>query len=282
MKAFVISHAGTRAEILPEKGGTVVSLARNGVEFLYRDQENLNSPERPRCGIPFLFPIFGRLENGVYQWYGNEYAMAIHGFAHTSHWDVRRHSEDELELMLTTDPDTISQYPFRFRCFLHFRVSDGMLSIRQQFCNFGKQPMPYSFGFHPYFLTEQLDKLSVETSAEQHFDFTVGKPVPFGHGFVDVTIPEGAPETGSAFMGLTGPTVIHMPSEGRQVVMETHGHYPQLVLWTQAGKNFLCVEPINGTANGFNTGVYQLLAPGETAEAVLDIHVNLVCQEEML
>lgn len=282
MKEFVISAAGTRAVILPEKGGTVVSLSRDGVEFLYRDQANLDSSERPRCGIPFLFPIFGRLENGRYQWYGETFSMEIHGFAHTSPWRVYSHTEDELVLELAHEWETLRQYPFRFRCFLAFRVSEGKLSIRQTFHNIGAQPMPYSYGFHPYFYTEHLDKLFVETTAAQHFDFTVGKPVPFGHGSVGVTLPQGAPETGSAFMGVTGPTTLHMPHEGRQVVLQTHGDYPQLVLWTQAGKPFLCVEPINGTANGLNTGVYQLLQSGQRAEVQLDIHVNLVCQEETL
>ena len=53
-------HTGARAEILPEKGATVISYRSRGQEVFYRDQENLDSPERPRCGVPFLFPVFGR------------------------------------------------------------------------------------------------------------------------------------------------------------------------------------------------------------------------------
>lgn len=276
MQEYIISAGETRAVILPEKGGTVVSLTRNGVEFLYRDQENLDSPERPRCGIPFLFPMFGRLKDGVYQWNGETYAMEIHGFGHTSPWTVTSHTGEELVMELTDTPETRKQYPFAFRTQLRCRVSEGTLSIRQRFENRGTAPMPYSFGFHPYFLTEMLEALSVETTAAQHFDFAKGAPSAFGHGSVGVSLPEGAPETGSAFFGVTGPTSLHLPGEGRRVTMETHGHYPALVLWTQAGKRFLCVEPINGTANGFNTGVHDTLLPGEAREALLEIHVDLI------
>ena len=276
MKEYIISAGETRAVILPEKGGTVVSLTRNGVEFLYRDQENLDSPERPRCGIPFLFPIFGRLKDGVYQWNGETYAMEIHGFGHTSPWNVVSRKEEELVLELTDTPEIRKQYPFAFRTQLCCRVSDGTLSIRQRFENRGTESMPYSFGFHPYFLTELLEALSVETTAAQHFDFVKGAPSPFGHGSVGVSLPEGAPETGSAFFGVTGPTSLHLPMEGRKITMETHGHYPALVLWTQAGKRFLCVEPINGTANGFNTGTHDTLLPGEVREALLEIHMDLI------
>ena len=277
MKEILIQDGwGTKAVIIPDKGATVVSLEKDGVEFLYRDQENLDSSERPRCGIPFLFPIFGRLKDGVYTWDGQEYAMAIHGFGHTSPWRVAAQTENELVLELTDTPELLAQYPFQFRTELGFRVADGVLTIAQRFENPGDRVMPYSFGFHPYFLIHDLDHAQVETTAKNYFDFMAGKMVELGHGTVGVTMPEGAPETGAAFMGVTGPTILHIPEEGRKITLENDGNYPQNVLWSQRGKNFLCVEPINGTADGLNTGVYRTLEPGQTAEAVLNIRIELI------
>ena len=49
MQEYIISDGfGTQAVILPEKGATVVSFRYKDREFLYRDQANLDSPERPR------------------------------------------------------------------------------------------------------------------------------------------------------------------------------------------------------------------------------------------
>ena len=48
---------GNTATILPEKGATVIRFQSNGTEMLYLDMDNINSPARPRCGIPFLFPV---------------------------------------------------------------------------------------------------------------------------------------------------------------------------------------------------------------------------------
>lgn len=277
MQEYIIDDGrGTRAVILPEKGATVVSLTHSGVEFLYRDQVNLDSPQRPRCGIPFLFPIFGRLADGVYQWEGKQYAMEIHGFGHTSAWQVVSQENDALTVELVADGRTLAMYPFRFRAELEFRVADGVLTICQRFENHGETPMPYSFGFHPYFRLEELAHARVENTALTYFDFMAGKAVPFGHGSVTLTMPEGAPETGAAFMEVTGPTILHIEAEGRRITMENDGNYPQNVLWTQAGKKFLCVEPINGTANGLNTGVYRTLEPGQQAEACLMIRTELI------
>ncbi len=272
MKTITISDGrGTRAVIAPEKGATVISLTRNGREFLYCNEENLLSPERPRCGIPFLFPIFGRLQDGRYTYEGKTYAMEIHGFAHLSRWAVAEQGEDFLRLVLEADGETLAIYPFRFRTELCFRVADGTLSIEQRYENRDEKIMPYNFGFHPYFRVEKLENARVETTAGLYFDFTVGKPQPFGHGQVSVAVPEGAPETGAAFMQVQTPTVLHIPREGRRITMEYDESFPQLVLWTQAGKEFLCVEPVNGTANGLNTGVYLTLNPGEVKQTTLRI-----------
>lgn len=274
MKEYSISDgSGTSAVILPEKGATVISLQKNGTEFLYCDEENLQSPERPRCGIPFLFPIFGRLTDSVYTWEGKSYEMAIHGFGHTSIWEVTEHNDNRLSLVLEANEATLSQYPFRFRVTLEFTVQDGTLTIAQTYENLSNTPMPYNYGFHPYFLTEKLENIQVETTSDTFFDFAVGAK-PFGHGTVSLTLPEGAPETGAAFMGVHGPTVLHNAAEGRKLTMEFDDSFHTHVLWHQAGNKFLCVEPINGTADGLNKGIYLTLNPGEMKKAFVSFRVE--------
>lgn len=262
----IASPAGLQAQILPEKGATVVSLQYGGQEFLYCDPANLASPERPRCGIPFLFPIFGRLKDGAYTYEGARYAMEIHGFGHTSRWQVARHTASSLTLVLQDTDATRSQYPFAFRVTLQFEAEDNALTIRQTYENTGTRPMPYNYGFHPYFLTEALEHLQVETTADTFFDFAAGGK-PFGHGSVSLTMPQGAPETGAAFMGVHGPTVLHNAAEGKRLTMEFDESLHTHVLWAQAGKRFLCVEPVNGTADGLNTGHHLTLQPGQVHTA---------------
>ena len=267
MKTCTIVHkTGLSAVILPEKGATVISLQRDGREFLYCDRDNLNSPERPRCGIPFLFPIFGRLKDGIYRLDGKEYAMAIHGFGHTSSWQIVEHTDDTLQLVLEDSEATRAQYPFRFRVTLTYLVSEDGLTVRQTYENLGSVPMPYNYGFHPYFLTAAPENIRVETCADSFFDFAVGGK-PFGQGTVRLTVPEGAPEAGAAFMGVKGPTVLHNETEGKRLTMEFDESFHTHVLWTQAGKRFLCVEPVNGTADGLNTGHHLTLQPGEQKTA---------------
>ena len=158
---------------------------------------------------------------------------------------------------------------------LEFTVEQGALTIRQTYENLDEKPMPYNYGFHPYFLTEKLENLRVETSADTFFDFTVGGKA-FGHGSVSLSMPEGAPETGAAFMGVHGPTVLHNDSERKRLTMEFDESFHTHVLWSQAGKHFLCVEPVNGNANGLNTGIYLTLQPGESKTAFVRLRPEIL------
>ena len=77
-------------------------------------------------------------------------------------------------------------------------------------------------------------------------------------------------------MGVCGPTVLHNEAEGTKLTMEFDDSFHTHVLWTQAGKKFLCVEPINGSANGLNTGNYLTLAPGETKQAFVSFRAEKI------
>ena len=113
------------------------------------------------------------------------------------------------------------------------------------------------------------------TKADTFFDFAVGGKA-FGHGSVRLTMPEGAPETGAAFMGVHGPTILHNEAEGKRLTLEFDDSFHTHVLWTQAGKRFLCVEPVNGTANGLNIGQFLTLQPGEVHTAFVRFYPEIL------
>ena len=274
MKNYTITNGNVRAVILPEKGATAISLQKDGQEFLYCWEENLNSPERPRCGIPFLFPTFGRMAAETYRWNDTDYHMAIHGFAHTSVWNVESHSENTLVLTLEGPIDGC--YPFAFLVQLTFCIADGHLMIRQDYENRGDVPMPYAFGFHPYFLLDKLEHARVHAIADARIDFSTGKLLPFGSGTVTLEEPVSAPEVGAALAGLKSPVVLEIPDEKRKLTMDFSPDFPQLVLWHPKNAAFLCVEPINGSPNGFNTGNHLTLAPGEKRTVSLSVYPEII------
>ena len=212
MQEYVIKDKdGNKATILPEKGATVISFCVKDTEVFYKDVENLNSTERPRCGVPFLFPVFGRTpEDSIYP-------MEIHGFGHTSVWTVLSHTDDSLRLELTATEEIRKLYPFDFRVEMEFSLADGRLSIHQTYENLGKNDMPFAFGFHPYFAGNPT-KFSVEVDAAAEMDMMTGQPKPFDGRMVQIAFPEGAPESGAFFVQAKNKAILHR-EDGKKVCM---------------------------------------------------------------
>lgn len=275
MKQYTISDGrGLSAVILPEKGATVKQLSLSGEDFLYVDEDNLNSDERPRCGIPFIFPNFGRLENSTYMLGGKSYHMEIHGIAHTSRWTVEEHTPDTLHLSLSADAQSLAAYPFAFRAELIYSIRNSALVIEQRFSNLGITPMPYTYGFHPYFKVEELRNATVKAEAEYQIDVATGKMVPFDRGEITVSVPEGAAEATDAMTGIKSPVVLNVAAEGRQLMLEFDESFDKLLLWTRADFPFLCVEPISKAGRMRPEAMHSLM-PGEQNAATFVITPSL-------
>jgi galactose mutarotase-like enzyme len=252
-ECVICDNTGLQAVVLPQKGATVKSLSYNGEEYLYQNIENIASAERPRCGIPFIFPSFGRLKDSCFIYSGKTYEMGIHGFAHISCWQVRSHTEDSVTLVLTDTAQTYVQYPFHFRVELSFSVSDGVLTVKQNYVNQDEKPMPYNYGFHPYFQVPALAEPWVQLPA----------------GRFSGNVPAGAGELSCVIQRNTGPAVFSASSDGPRVRMEFDESFSTFVLWRPSDSNFLCAEPICGMPDGLNTKNHQILKPGESRSAVV-------------
>ena len=46
--------------VTPEKGGMATSFTKSGEEYLWLRDKNYESSDRPRCGVPILFPSCGK------------------------------------------------------------------------------------------------------------------------------------------------------------------------------------------------------------------------------
>ena len=87
--------------VTPEKGGMATSFTKNGDEYLWLRDKNFESTDRPRCGIPILFPNCGKPDDGVHHFGGTAYPIEVHGFADLVPWQVKSADDSAIELTLT-------------------------------------------------------------------------------------------------------------------------------------------------------------------------------------
>ena len=277
----------TRADIVPELGGTVSSLVLPGPggvsrECLYRHAWFWDpGTEHTRGGIPLLFPICGRLLKdgtpGLYHVDGQSFLLPIHGFAMRLPWEeVDAGQPDALRLRLVDSAHTHTMYPFAFVAEMHFRVSSEGFSCRLTVHNTGDKPMPYYAGFHPYFATpppgtgKELVRFDAHPAAALRYNETktdiLGSvpPPAFPKSVAD------ADNNGLLLdMGAQGASRLLFP-DGFELRQTASALFRYRQFYTLPEEPFFCDEPWMAPPGSLNRpGAARRLAPGQSESGTL-------------
>lgn len=258
------STAGSRLTVVPERGGIITQWQAAGQDILYLDQARFADPSLSvRGGIPILFPICGNLPGNTYSCGGQTFDLKQHGFARDLPWQVGAATDDSLTLTLQDNPQTLTVYPFQFRLQLTYRLLGNTLEIQQSFTNRGSEPMPFTAGLHPYFLTPDKGQLTFDIPATSGWDQRTQKAVEFTGSF-DLH----QDEIDWALRPLSGQqATITDASRNLRIVLTWDSFYSLLVFWTVRDKDYCCLEPWSGPRNALNTqDALAHLKPGETLE----------------
>ena len=240
---------------------------------------------------PLLFPIVGALAGGVYRVGDKSYALPRHGFARGRIFQVLSTSPAAAELVLETDDQTLTVYPFYFQLHVRFEIAGSTLLVTTSVRNDGEAPMPASFGYHPAFRWP----LPFGAARERHaIEFELDEPEPIRRlnaaGLVtpvryptpihmrrlllddelfrdDVVILDAVRSRRVSYGADTGPRLtVRFPDT------------PYLGLWSKPGAPFICIEPWHGMADpvGFagdfseKPGVFTVL-PGAQRELRMEV-----------
>ncbi len=292
----IVAHDGvTRATFVPDLGAIGSSLVLPGIagearetlfqhDFFWQPDTTMT-----RGGLPFLFPICGRLElDGQAETYhdnGQPYSMKIHGFAHRLPWRVLDSTDPaSLEMVLSDTPETRLSYPFEFEIRLTYRVTPGALFCEQRYSNRGNRPLPYYAGFHPYFLTpppktgKSEVRLDLKPAHWLCYNATLTNVI--GEKTVTTDFPlaitDPALHEQLLRMGTDKQARLLFPDGFRLNLradsIDDPDRFPYLQLYTLPDKPFICVEPWMGVPNALNTLTsVRRLAPGQSETARLRI-----------
>lgn len=245
------STTNSWVKIAPERGGIIFSYGVQGEELLYLNKETFyNKEKNVRGGIPILFPISGQLSNGTYEWEGHTYSMANHGFARNASWEVIGQETKEraaLTIKFTSSEQTKLSYPFDFTVLFTYVLKGGKLTIKQEYNNQGDKSMPIYAGFHPYFKTGEKN-LSYETDATKYYDYNDNQVKQFTGNIELTNLKEAV-----VFLDSISPSISFGSPGGKKRIKLKYGElFKYIVLWTESGNEFICVEPWMAKTDEFN------------------------------
>jgi galactose mutarotase-like enzyme len=264
-------RADARVVLAPGRGALVTSFSVAGKELLYLDPATLNDGSKNvRGGIPVLFPSPGKLEGDAWRAAGHAGQMAQHGFARNLAWAVRETRSDAASASATLSLDaselTRAQYPWAFRAELTFVLEKACLRLVARVRNDSTEPMPFALGYHPYFSATDKRHIRIDTHATRVFDNVTKQAAAF-RGF-DLELPEV-----DLHLLDHGGTVsaLHL-ADGSRIALTGSPEFTHWVVWTRAGKQFVCLEPWTAPGNALNSGErLSALAPGQQQELSLAI-----------
>lgn len=136
-------------------GAELTDLSMEGHSYLWKGDRAHWSGQSP-----VLFPVIGGQPDNAYTLGGQRFEMAGHGFARKKEFLLTDQGEDSLTLTLSSDDETMGQYPFRFDLSLIYTLEERGFTLTYRLNNHSDRTMPFSLGGHPAFncpLEEGLD-----------------------------------------------------------------------------------------------------------------------------
>jgi aldose 1-epimerase len=261
-------HAGEGVEAYAERGKTM------GIPLLYPWANRLSAPDYTVAGATVtLGPIDGRYPvdpNG----------LPIHGaMPGALRWEVLEVAGDTLRAVLAWDGEALmSLFPFRHHVEVEARVDDRGLALVTSVHADGGDPVPVSFGYHPYLTLPDSDRAGwqVDLGAEQHLELDE-RMIPTGTRTTltprDFLLADRSLDDGLA--GLTQPAQF-LVSDGERALSAVFGDgYGWAQVYAPPGKNFICFEPMTAPTDALRSGDgLTVLAPGEEYRAAVQFTVT--------
>ncbi len=295
-RAVALASGDLEATFLPGLGMLGVSLRHRGQELLGQRRGVAAYREHGKTmGIPFLYPWANRLA-------GDDYALAgcrmqlpadsplvhrdgqglpMHGLLSGSpHWDVTL--EDGAALRATLDfgahPDLLEAFPVPHEIELRIALDAGALTVVTEVRPTGADPLPVSFGYHPYVTVPGLERDRWRVGLPRRRRLAVDeRQIPTGEA--EPALAEvralGDRALDDGFDGLAPGAEFTLAGGGRRVAVVLVEGYPAAQVFAPASEDLICFEPMTAPANALRSGRdLPVVAPGERYRATFAIAVR--------
>jgi aldose 1-epimerase len=293
----IISPGGTvAAEFVPDANMLCHSLTRGGAELLHQGHGVRAYAERGRTmGVPLLYPWANRLARPEYEAAGrrvrlpapdgrypvDDNGLPIHGalpgllrWAPTDTGDT-----DRIRARLRwSAPELLELFPFVHEVQCEARVDDGALHVATTVAATGEDPVPVSFGYHPYLHppggVARAD-WTVELGASERVVLDArmipaGATEPLGAR----TFTLGDQSWDDGLSGLTTPPVFTVAARDQVMTVTFDAGYTVAQVFAPHGQDFICFEPMTAPTNALIDGRgLVVVAPGAEFRAAFTVAV---------
>jgi galactose mutarotase-like enzyme len=253
---------------IKKKGAEIISVFNKKKTFEHIWQADKKSWNQ---NAPILFPIVGKLKDGLYKIDNKIYNMKNHGFANYSNFKLISKSKNEVVLELTSTKQTLKEYPYKFKLVVKYTLLGNKVSIENTVKNIDSQEIYFSIGAHPGF---NIPLNSNEKYNDYYLEFnqneTVSRlPLTKKKGLLSNNSIENYLDNSNKLklnhkmfkdravilQGLKSSTVEIKSNNSDMSVKVGIENFPFLGIWTTSKSNepYICIEPWFGISDNIDS-----------------------------
>jgi len=281
---LTLACEGLRCEIRPDTGGCIAGLWLNDVPVL-RSTPGASLMSARLSGSYPLVPFSNRVAHATLVWQGTDHPLirnngdephAIHGVGWQRPWEVLEADERFAMLAFEHKPD--ESWPFAFDASQTFRLGTHTLEMTLSITNQSAHATPVGLGWHPFFVKRAGSRIAFEATGR--WEMSADKLPTHRLPVLGLDTDSASLDVDHCFDGWSG--TVHL----RDALLRTQitSNLSRLVVFTNAGKDFVAIEPVSHVNNAINlvetTGAdpedlgLVVLQPGESMSVQMSIQTE--------
>lgn len=258
-------------KIYLNSGASLQELTLNNHKII-QDLSPLNYSNTYASSI--LFPFANRIKDGKYEFNNEEFQLvknhkqeenAIHGFVYNKAFEIinKEVSQEYAKVSLEYIEDNHSiGFPYTYKLRADYTFTNNTLSLKVTVTNTGKNAFPFTLGWHPYFVSDNL--------FESKIKFGANKKIVLGDRNITTGITDIKNKTNleikdkqldDCWILNSDEVVFETPKYNLQ--LNTSGENNFLQVYTPPKDNAIAIEPTTGVSDSFNNKIgLQVLDSG--------------------
>ena len=277
------SKNSLHAKIHLEQGASLQELTLNG-HHLITSLEPLTYSTTYASSI--LFPFANRVKDGIYEFNAKNFQLdtnqkeennALHGFIYNKTFQVIHYEISDNDAKITLEyieKKKHKGFPYTYKIQLEYTFSKNMVSLKFKVKNTSKKPFPFTLGWHPYFLSDDLHNSSLQFQSDKKLiigDRNIGLQIESIKPTETFEIQDK--QLDDCWVLNSGDIKFITPKYSLSISSSEKTNFLQL--YTPPKLNTIAIEPTTGVSNSFNNKIgLQVLQPKKWHEVTWYLKMN--------
>lgn len=277
------SNATSYAKIYLDSGASLQELTLNG-HAIIQDLSPLSYSKTYASSI--LFPFANRIKDGVYNFESKTYKFeanqkeennALHGLVFNKTFHVTSQNADENSASITleyNEPNKTDGFPYSYHIKLKYTLTTTNLDLNVTVKNTDTKAFPFTIGWHPYFISNDLKSSTIEMDSTQKLiigdrNITIG---------IEDTKPVNSfkienKQLDDCWILNSGNVYFNTPKYKLHIGSTGINNFLQA--YTPPRLNTIAIEPTTGVSNSFNNKIgLDILKANQTYSITWNLKID--------